>query len=148
MSYYQTCMGICIGVIIFGLCVNFVNIMDVFPMDYSNEITQEGNTSDTVKKITSGGINPSGIDFGSIFSILFVLSMLISIPILLLTHSINAVGAWLFSSIFWIAYSNAVGIMLAAGFLGGIMAVFTGIFTIIISFIFMGAIIGMFTGSG
>lgn len=140
MSYYQTCMGICIGVIIFGLCINFVNIMDVFPMSYSNELTQGGNTSSTSVAI-------AGYDFNAVWVLILGMGLL-SIPILAFTHSIALIGAYLFGIVFWGAYSTAIGVLLSAGFLSGIMAVFTGIFTLIIGFIFIGAIIGMFTGSG
>jgi hypothetical protein len=133
-------MGICIGVIIFGLCINFVNIMDVFPMSYSNELTQGGNTSSTSVAI-------AGYDFNAVWVLILGMGLL-SIPILAFTHSIALIGAYLFGIVFWGAYSTAIGVLLSAGFLSGIMAVFTGIFTLIIGFIFIGAIIGMFTGSG
>jgi len=143
MSFYQTCMGICIGVIIFGLCVNFVNITGVFPMSYGNQITQGTNTSNSIGSITKG------YDFNWVWGVFMIAGMLLTLPILILTHSVNILGAYLFGLIFWGSYTGAVAVLLGGGFLGGvIMVAFTGIFTIIIGLIFIGAVIGMFTGSG
>ena len=112
-------------------------------MEYGNQITQDTNSSNSVSKITGG------YTFDNIWSGLLLIELIISIPILILTHSINLVGAYLFSTVFWTSYTGAVSVLLSAGFLAtSAMIAFTGIFTVIIGLIFIGALIGMFTGNG
>lgn len=147
MTYYQTCMGICLGVIIFSLCVNFVNILDVFPMSYSDELPQMNSSSTTVKGLTN--VNNEQVDMDNLFAVAGGLFSVGAIVILLLTKNAAILGAYLFSGIFWIAYGRAIGILLSSGLLNiGAMATFTGIFTIIIGLLFLGAVVGMLTGNG
>ena len=135
-------MGICIGVIIFSLCVSFVNATGAFPIGYTNEITVGDSTNETVNSIT----NNWNID--SVFTALSVLSLGGLAFIIYLTQSLNVVGAYLFFVIFWGSYSRAVLLLSGAGFITGSLVLFVGIFTAIIALVFIGAIIGMFTGSG
>jgi len=57
-------------------------------------------------------------------------------------HSAVPIGVWLFSSVFWSSYGNALGV------LDIVPAEFRLIGTAVMLFIWVGAVAGMFSGSG
>ena len=147
MTYYQTCVGICVAVIIFSMSISFVDAMNVFPTHAGFGGLSGQNTTDKVKNLTYTGWTMN--DAFNLFTVGGSIAALAgAVFLIFISHSPAILGAYLFTVVFWASFLRMTGVLLLAGFLGGSVGAFFGIFTVIISVIFIGAVIGMFTGNG
>ena len=62
-----------------------------------------------------------------------------------MTQSTNMIGVWLFSSVFWTSYNNAISVIDVNSWIPGD---FLLMFTVAFLFLWVGAVIGILTGSG
>jgi hypothetical protein len=139
-------MGICIGVIIFTLCINFVGTLGVFPIGSDAGTPMGTSTNETLNSITSG------YDITDFLNIITVGGSILTIGgalfLLYVTQSTIILGAYLFTTVFWGSYGLAVGRLLAMDLFVGPIVAFATIFTVIIALIFLAAITGMLSGNG
>jgi len=127
--------------VVFTLAINFVNSLEVFPI-YESGFEPGGNSSDTFTNITNVEYEN---DFG--FMAILVLFGGVGAAIVLgaLIRSPVYLGIALFAAVFWASYINALGVININNW---IPAGFLLIGTVVMIFIFAGAIIGMLSGSG
>jgi len=146
-TFFQICIIFSILLIVFTLSINFVNALDVYggsPVEQS--VTYEtGDTSDDIfAKI-------SGLEGGAQYIWATVLSVtgIVSIAVAILMHSAVPVGVWIFSSVFWASYLRTISIInIDNVFTASPMAQFLVIITVGLIFVWLGALAGMFGGSG
>ena len=145
-SFFQICIIFSILLITFSTSIIFINALDVFGSEVEAGIDIEsGDTSDNVfTKITglSGGAQ-------YIWATIMTISGIIMIAVAILMHSAVPVGVWIFSSVFWTSYTGLIGVININGiFTEEPLLYFLLIFTVGLTFVWMGALAGMFSGSG
>jgi len=125
--------------LIFTFAVNYLSSTGAFPITGSSgqQITDTG----TVLEETTDLATP---DMGYLW-IIVTTGILAGLAISYLTRSIVPGGLFIFGTVFWASFINTHGILTIGGYVPGeIMTMFT----IATVFIFIGACIGMLTGSG
>ncbi len=102
-TFFQTCIYICIGLIVFTLAINFVSATGVF--DPVSSGVPADDTSGTFEGFTGG--------FSMDLMWITVLSIagLASVAVAILMHSAIPVGVYIFSAVFWASYGNALGVL-------------------------------------
>lgn len=145
-SFYQVCVYLSIGLMVFTLAINFTVELGVFgDITPSGGMDVSGNQSGIVANFTK---TPSGEGgFGNIWLLVFgagtAVAGLGAIAIAIATQNATFVGVYVFSVYFWASYINALGIISIGGFLP---ASFILLFTLPVGFIFVGAVVGMLSG--
>lgn len=150
-SFYRFCISACIFMILISLCMNFVILLGVFNTNTPSPILNQ--TTANVTKIAGG-------DFISIITDNFVSLLFaegigaVSIGVIILlfaskTGSWNVVAAYLFGAVFWISWGNSITFMLNIGnyFSSAAMMALYLILTVVMTFIFVGAILGLLGGT-
>jgi len=143
-TFFQVATYLCIILLLFTLAINFVNAMGIFPVDVKTGISTEGDTPNIFSDIT-------GLDGGMEYIWITILSVsgIGTIVVAILMHSTTPVGVWLFSSVFWTSYIRMIDVVNVTGvFDTDPLLSFLKIGTVAMLFLWVGAIIGMFTGSG
>lgn len=145
-TFFQICIIFAILLIVFNTSIVFVNALDVFGSEVEAGIDIEsGDTSDNVfTKITglTGGAQ-------SIWVTVLSITGIMSIGVAILMHSAVPVGVWIFSSVFWTSYTGLIGVININNiFTSEPLSYFLLIFTVGLLFVWMGALAGMFSGSG
>lgn len=142
-TFFQLCLYICIVMIVFTLAVNFINGLNAFESRVETGVPVGTNTSNTF--VNFAGITMNEIWVGVLFG-----TGLLSLALAWMMHSAIPVGVWIFSSVFWTSYQSALTAITGIGIEGTqiIPADFLLIGTVMMGFFWMGAIAGMFSGSG
>jgi len=125
--------------LIFTLCVNFVSTTGFF--DSSVEVGPDINE-------TSGNqtmLNIAGYTVDTVWAALFSVALIGGIALAWITHSTAVIGVYFFSVIFWASYVNMWGVVNLGNY---VPPEFSTIAHASILFLWVGAIIGMFSGSG
>ena len=147
----QLCLFICIGMIVFSLIFGLIagitvangdHIFSDVADDESININQSSKES-AFKDITDQDLNTAlfiSVSVGSLIGVGF------GAAISWLTKTTSGLGVGLFSGVFWSSYLNVSQILNAGNFLSdaGVLI----IIHIVVALLFVGAIIGMFSGSG
>lgn len=142
-TFFQACTAFTILLLLFTLSVNFVSVSGFYPTNAETGIDiNTTSTNETFQDVT-GGYTPSNI--WSVWSLAGLIALGGSIAIAVLTRSSVFVGIYLFSIVFWTAYLNMLGITQLGNYVPGSF-IFLGTTSLV--FIWMGAIIGMLSGSG
>ena len=142
-TFFQTCVYLCILIIIFTFAISFINSLNLF-YDVETGVGTEGTSNNIFETITgfSGG-------FEYIWISLLTATGLGALVVAKLTQSTNMIGVWLFSGVFWTSYSKCISVInISYGSQQWIPAQFLIIFTVALLFLWAAAIIGMLTGSG
>ena len=147
----QLCLFLCIGMIVFSLIFSVIAGVNVTGNGhiFSDQEMEEGididqtNKSNAFSDITSEDLNTAlfiSIGTGGIIGLGF------GGAISWLTKTTSGLAVGLFSGVFWGSYINVSSILNAGSFLtdAGVLM----IIHIIMALLFVGAIIGMFSGSG
>jgi len=145
-TFFQICIIFAVLLIIFNLSIVFINALNVFgnTVEAGIDIGSNDNSSQVFKKIT-------GLDGGAqyIWFTILGVSGILSISVAILMHSAVPVGVWIFSEVFWTSYVSVIGtINVNNVFTSEPMSYFLLIFTVGLIFVWMGALAGMFSGSG
>lgn len=153
-TFFQLCVIFSFLLIIFTLSINFINAIGVFgdtsvetgiDTEVADVDADEYETSDNIfSKIThlSGGSE-------YIWTTIMGVAGIISIGVAILMHSAVPVGIWIFSSVFWTSYVHTLGVVNVNNiFSTSPMSGFLAIITVGMIVIYMGALAGMFSGSG
>lgn len=129
--------------LVFTLCVNFVSAMNFFGTTVEVGIDINATSGNETFQSVTGGYTPSNI--WAVWSIAGLIALGGSVAIAVLTRSSSFVAIYLFSIVFWTSYLNMWGIINLNNYIPlEFSAIVHGSFL----FIWMGAIIGMLSGSG
>lgn len=138
-TLYQNCFYFCVVIIIATLSINFVSGLMVFsgaPIVMGVDVGDNSTNAFTMLTGLSGGMEYMwGLAVGT--------GLAITSFIAWSTHSTAPIAVWLFSTVFWTSYLRAISI--TGGFIPGD---FLLIGTVGLSCMFVGAVIGIFGGSG
>ena len=139
-TFFKLCVYITFCLLIFTLSVNFVSASGFFPVtvEAGPEIGDSANET---------FLNLVGGDFTTTDMWIVVLTGTGAIGILVawLTRSTAILGVYLFSVIFWASYLNMISV---TNLLNYVPLGFLAIGTTGMIFIYVGAVIGMLSGSG
>jgi len=154
-SFFQLCIIFSILVIIFTLSINFVNALGVFgdttvDTGYDTNVGDitdaEYETSNTVFQKFLPGL-PNGV--ADIWGTVMTAGGIASIAVAILMHSAIPVGVYIFFTVFWTSYIRCIGVININGiFTSAPLSGFLIIITVGMIILFMGALAGMFSGSG
>ena len=139
-TFYRTSVYICIIIILFTLSINFVSSFNAFPIEEEQGV--EGVTQENaLEKIT--GMDDPNMNY--IWLVATGVGITGAIFVAWLTKSIVPIGIFLFSEVFWTSWLRMNSVLNMSGWVPGELLV---IFTVGVMFVFIAAVIGMFTGSG
>jgi len=138
-TFFRASVIIAITLLVFTLSANYILGTGAFPIsgdagkdiDDTGALLGETSTLSTPNMDYLWGIIIGGIAAGIIAGAL--------------THSVVPVGIFVYSSVFWASFIRTHSLLSWGGFIPGN---FLSIFTIVIVFVFIAAVIGMLTGSG
>jgi len=146
-TFFQFCVYICICLIGFNLAFIFVTTAqylgdthDTGPFDLNLS-----NASENFETITQG--ESTGNIWNYVLGVGAVAGVLASIAIGIATSSTNVMGIGIFSTVFWTSYGSTLATVTSSSLLSGLEG-FIMIGTVIMFFLWIGAIIGMLSGSG
>lgn len=145
-TFFQICTYITICMIMFCISVNFVSGLGVFgDMEVIGGPDMGNNTNDTFQRITYKVDTPEGENITDLWALVIAGAGIAGLVVAWLTHSTSIIGVFIFSAVFWAAYINTLSILNVVSWIpiGYITLFSTGM-----AFIWIGAIIGMLTGSG
>jgi len=138
-TFFQTCIYLCIVIIIFCVAIVFVNTLNIYTdVDSGPVIANEADNVFTALSGFSGGME-------YIWIALVTAGGLGALAVAKLTQSTNMIGIWLFSSMFWTAYHNCITVIDVNEWIPGN---FLLMFTVAFLFLWGAAVTGMLTGSG
>ena len=138
-NLFRVCLGFTIMLLAFSLVANFVSALGVFPHT-TNIGLDAGDTDDALAELT--GLDSPNMQ--AIFIGVTGLTFIGAVALSVLTKTITPIGLHLFGVVFWTSWIRMSSVL---GYGGYIPAELLGVFTIGAMFIFIGAIIGMLTGS-
>lgn len=140
-TFFQFCLYICIALIALNLVIAFVVGLDAFDTEFDLGFQGGDNTSEVFSSYLSGG-GLSGM--GAVWDAVLTASGVAAIVVAILMHSAIPVGAYIFSGVFWTAYGHSFVVLENLY----IPSDFLIIGTVLMLFMWAGAIAGMFSGSG
>lgn len=130
---------------VFSLSVTLISSLGIFGSLDSGVSTDLENESSTFESISDITMN----DFWSFLSseegLTSIIGLGATVGLAILTRSPTLIGVGLFSTVFWTSYMNVNGILSIGGYLPVELMV---IGYIVMFFLWVGAVIGMITGSG
>lgn len=147
-TIFQMCFYMTIGMIAFALLFTLFVGVAVFT-DSKEDAPEEGITIDTSGKENAFySISKQDLQKSLLLSSLggSVIGLVVGVGLSWLTRTTNGIGVGLFTGVFWTGFFNLNNIINMGNYLAdsGILL----IINVILCFMFVGAIIGMFTGSG
>ena len=153
-TFFQICIIFSILLIVFTLSINFVSAMGVFGENQieQGQVVGEGAVGDTsFEKSDDIFTKITGFTGGAqnVWATVMSVGGIISIAVAILMHSAVPVGVWIFSTVFWTSYIRCINVVNIEGiFTTEPMSQFLLIITVGLIMIWMGALAGMFSGSG
>ena len=142
-SLFQVAFFFVVAIMVFTLCVNFVDGLGVFssegtPIYIDKGLEAEGNASDVFASIT-------GLDGGMqyVWGLGITLAALGSVALAWATGQTTPIGVYIFSAVFWTSWIRCFSIFETI-----VPTELTMIAHIIMLFIFAGAIAGVLSGGG
>ena len=145
-TFFQTCIYICVGLIVLTMSINFVNAMDIF--DFGMEAGfSSGTDFEDLTDVNYTGDDTNDPDAGmkGLWLIMLTGAGIGGLTVAWITKSPVILGVFIFSAVFWASYINAAAVLHFGGF---IPVGFLAIGTAIMGFFWAGAIAGMLSGSG
>jgi hypothetical protein len=142
-TFFQTCIYICILLIILTFAISFINELNLF-YDVNVGVETTNKPNNFLEELTGF---EGGMEY--IWLALITSSGLGTLVVAKLTQSTNMIGVWLFTSIFWTSYNKCLSVInISYGSQEWIPAEFLIMFTVALLFLWIAAVIGMLTGSG
>ena len=137
-SYFKIAVYFCLIMIVFTLCINFISELGIFPSAESGVNIEGTEASDIFTDI-------SGFSGGMQYLWLTILTGagLGAIVIAKLVGSTNIIGVYLFSAVFWTSFNRCIAVTSVGTY---VPLDFLAIFVVAIFFVWVAAIISMFTG--
>jgi len=147
-TFNSFCIAACLFMIFIGMSMGFIGLTGAFPTGVSTGF-HEGDTLGQVSNLTGNVTGSAGhMDFWSIWGIATGIGASGVFVAAILTKSTNMIAIGLFGTFFWGSWGSLIGILYMFDFLtsgAGLMLV--TMITVGMTFIFVGAIIGMLSGS-
>ena len=142
-NLFRVCLGFCLLLLAFTLVANFVDGLGIFP--YTSDVGVSGVTeANALTKLTK---LTGGMEY--IFLGVTTLALAGTVALCWAIKNITPLGIYFFSLVFWTSWLRMASVFSYGG--GGaepyIPVALIGVFTIGVMFVFIGAIIGMMTGS-
>jgi len=145
-TFFQSCIYICIGLIVLTMSINFVSALGVFGFDIDAGFPS-GTDFDDLTDVNFTGDDTHDADSGlqGLWLIMITGAGIGGLTVAWITKSPVVLGVFVFSAVFWASYISASAVLLVGDF---IPAGFLAIGTAIMGFFWAGAIAGMLSGSG
>lgn len=140
-TLYRICIVICLGLLVFTLAVSYLEGTGAFGVSGSSGKAL-GSTGDIISDVSS--LDDSDANMNYLWLLVFG-GAAAGLITGWLTQSVVPLGIGVFGSVFWASFINTHGILSYGGY---VPSELLSIFTIITVFVFIGACIGMLTGSG
>jgi len=137
-TFFQICIVIVITLILFNLAVAWVDTLNIYQTNVDTGIATGADQNETFQNI-------AGINIDSIWTLVLTGTAIAGIALAWITRSTTIIGIVLFSLVFWASYWNTLSILNIGDYIPG---GFILIGTAGMLFIWVGAIIGMLSGSG
>jgi hypothetical protein len=153
-TFFQISIIFSILLITFTLAINFVSALGVFgEIDFETGIDTESSlNNDDVSSISDEVfVQLSGFTggMGQLWFSILTITGIGTIVVAILMHSAIPIGVWIFSAVFWSSYIRCINVINVGGiFTTNPMLQFLIILTVGLIFIWIGALAGMFGGSG
>lgn len=138
-TFFRICVYYCLGLMVFTLLFNLVALTGAFDTNVDSG-TSIGDTDEALGNLS----NLATPNMAYIFTIVAT-GVGVGIAVGYITSSIVPVGIGIFGSVFWSSYVTMHGILAIGGYIPGEILTIVTIGTVLV---FVGAIIGMITGSG
>ncbi|NIQ88323.1 MAG: hypothetical protein GWN93_04300 [Deltaproteobacteria bacterium] len=138
-TLFRICIVICLGLLIFSLAVSYLEGTGAFEVS-GGAGKDIGSTSTVLGDATD--IDETNMNY--IWGVVITSTIVGAIGSYFM-HSVVPIGISIFSSVFWASFINTHGILSVGGYIPGDLMT---IFTIVTVFVFIGACVGMLTGSG
>lgn len=141
-SMFQMCFYICLLLVLVNLGWGFLRGMDdLWTASASDQNVLDENTDQgLIHELT--GLDSGGTD---LWLMITTVGGAAALAFSWMVHSLTPLGLYLFGVAFWTSYNGTMTIINMNSWLPGD---FILIVTVVMAFLFIGAIIGMITGSG
>lgn len=146
-TFFQLCIIGTLALLAVTLCINFVSAAEIYPSGSVNSGVETGETpSDTILDLIEKDSEGTHITSLGLWSIVGVGTLTITGVIAVLTGgNTQLMGGWIFSAIFWASWTN---LMVITEIGSWIPAGLILIMTVLAVPIFIGGLIGIFSGAG
>ena len=135
-NYFRIAVYFCLVMIVFTMAVNFISALNIFTEAHAG-VPISGDEDNVFSKISdfTGGM-------AQFWIILTTIEGIVVIAIAKVVGSTNIIGVWLFGTIFWKSYINSLVVTDVTKL---IPVDFIAMFTVALIFIWVAAVISMFT---
>ena len=149
-TFTSFCIGACIFMIFVGMSIGFIGAMGAFPTIMTNPFNGENGTK-IVENLSGNITGTSGtIDFASVWGISTGALIGGAVSLSILTKTTNMIAVWLFGSFFWSSWASILMMInsFAHDFFGSSAGlILVAMISVGMIFMFIGAIIGLLSGS-
>jgi len=147
MTFFRTCIYICIGLIVFNFSVIFIDSLDAFDTGGSPTTLGADNASDALDTFTDLDSGDEELSMSWFWGTL-IAGGGAGFLVAFLTKQIAPAGAIIFGSVFWASFIQTWSVLNVNQVFDIYLPHFLIIFFVVCLFLFIAAVIGMFTGSG
>jgi len=148
-TFNSFCIGACVFMIFVGMSFGFITAIGAFPTSYTGSVNATGTDLTILENLTGNVTGQEGhLSWGAMWGIATGGAIAVSVVFAILTHSTNMIGVWLFGTFFWSSYASIIGMLFTFDFLSsGAGLILATMITIGMTIMFVGAVIGMLSGS-
>lgn len=135
--------------IFIGMSMGFIGAINAFPTSMTSPIDTSSGDMDILENLTGNITGTTGtLTFGEMWGIATGAITVGAIVLSILTGTTNMIGIWLFGSFFWSSWVSLIGILYMFAFLTtGAGLILVTMITVGMSIMFVGAVIGMLSGT-
>lgn len=146
-SLFQTCFYLTLVLLVFSLSISFISALGIFGTVESGVDVDIEDADETTDNVFGMNINMSVIltAVTSSEGIASLAGLGATVGMAILTRSPTLIGVGLFSTLFWTSYIHTANVISVGGFIPVGLIIIS---SVIVVFLWIGAIIGMITGSG
>lgn len=129
--------------------MGFIGAINAFPTSMTSPIDTSSGDMDILENLTGNITGTTGtLTFGEMWGIATGAITVGAIVLSILTGTTNMIGIWLFGSFFWSSWVSLIGILYMFAFLTtGAGLILVTMITVGMSIMFVGAVIGMLSGT-
>lgn len=148
-TFSSLCIGACVFMIFIGMSMGFIGAINAFPTSMTSPIDTSSGDMDILENLTGNITGTTGtLTFGEMWGIATGAITVGAIVLSILTGTTNMIGIWLFGSFFWSSWVSLIGILYMFAFLTtGAGLILVTMITVGMSIMFVGAVIGMLSGT-
>ena len=148
-TFNSLCIGACIFMIFLGFSFSFIGAMGAFPASMTGPFDETDSSLDIVENLSSNITGSGGsLNMGQMWLIGTGATALAVVGLAILTGTTNMIGVYLFGTFFWASWVQLIGILYTFDFLSsGAGLILVTMITVGMTIMFIGAVIGMLSGS-